>query len=97
MIGRCSWAEAQAAAKRSPQRGFMPPASALEILLPDLGGCFADIQRFACVPFDLRYRYHQARTDAFVFDRNDERRERAEDLLDEVLTVEAEARGAVPA
>lgn len=96
MVGRVSWAEAQAAAKRAPQRGFMPPASPLEILLPDLGGTFADIQRFACVPFSLRYRYHGARGKAFAYG-GDERREAAEDLLDEVLTVEAEARVAVPA
>ena len=85
MVGRCSWEEAQALAKCSPSRGFMPPATALEIALPDIGGTYADIQRFACVPLSLKLDYHRARGEAFAYGR-DECRERAEGLLDQVLT-----------
>lgn len=89
-VTRCTWEEAQRLAKRSPSRGFMPPASAIEIVLPDIGGTYADIQRFACVPWELRYAYHRARGEAFAYG-GDERRERAEDLLDAVLTAWADA------
>lgn len=83
-VARCTWEEAQKLAKRSPSRGFMPPASAIEIVLPDVAGTFADIERFAKVPFGLRYAYHAARGEAFAYG-GDERRERAERLLDRVL------------
>lgn len=85
---RVTWEEAKAMAKRSPSRGFMPPASAIEIVLPDIGGTYADIQRFACVPWKVRDAYRRARGEAFAYG-GDERREKAEDLLDAVLTAEA--------
>jgi len=90
MVTRCSWEEAQTLAKRSPSRGFMPPASAIEIVLPDIGGTYADIQRFACVPLPLKLDYHRARGEAFAYG-GDARREKAEDLLDQVLTAWADA------
>lgn len=92
MVGRCSWEEAQAMAKRSPSRGFMPPASAIEIVLPDIGGTYADIQRFAKVPLSLKLDYHRARGEAFAYG-GGERREAAERLLDRVLTVLASQSG----
>lgn len=92
MVTRCSWEEAKQLAKRAPSRGFMPPASAIEIVLPDISGTYADIQRFACVSRGLRFAYERARGEAFARG-GDERREKAEDLLDRILTAETKARG----
>lgn len=75
-------------AKEAPNRGFMPPASAIEIVLPDIGGSYASIQRFSPVSLRLRLDYERARSEAFAYG-GDERRERAEDLLDQVLTAAA--------
>lgn len=86
VVTRCSWEEAQAMAKHSPSRGFMPPASAIEIVLPDIGGTIDDIRSFAAVPWKLKDAYHRARGEAFAYG-GDERREAAERLLDRVFAI----------
>jgi hypothetical protein len=70
-------------AKKAPQRGYMPPASEIEISLPDIAGTYADIQRHRVVPFQLRMDYLTARSRAFAY--GEPHRQEAEDLLDEVL------------
>lgn len=90
MVRRVTWGEAQELARKSPPRGFMPPASAIEIVLPDIAGTFADIKRFADVPAQLKFDYHRARGEAFAYG-GDERREKAESLLDQVLEAKREA------
>jgi len=83
-VSRISWEDAQRLAKKAPQRGFMGSASAIEIVLPDIAGTFADIQYFRKVPHALKSEYHLARSRAFAYG-GDERREAAEALLDRVL------------
>jgi hypothetical protein len=77
-------AEAERLAKRAPQRGFMPPASAIEISLPDISASIAEIRRYSAVPWKLRDKYHQLRGTAFVYG-SDPHWQEAEDALDEVL------------
>lgn len=85
-----SRAEAAKLAKKAPQRGFMPPASEIEISLPDIAGTFADIKRYACVPYELRYDYNRKRGEAFAYGGED-RRQAAEDALDAVLEAKYDA------
>lgn len=86
-VARVTWEEAQKLARRAPNRGFMAPASAIEILLPDIGGTFADIRRFGRVDAALKFEYHRLRGECFAYGGEDRRRA-AERALDAVLDAE---------
>ena len=88
MITRCSWPEAQEMAKNAPTRGYLPPASAVEIVLPGISDTYTDINALRPVRRQLKMEYERARGEAFAYGR-DADRERAEDLLDRILSVRA--------
>lgn len=76
-------ADAERLAKRAPQRGYMPPASAVEISLPDIAGTYADICRYSVVDWETRAVYQQLRSKALAY--GDPHWREAEDALDRVL------------
>lgn len=78
------WEVAQQEAKKAPARGFMPPASAIEIALPDIAASIYLIRKYSPVPYELKAEYLRARGEAFAYG-GDERRTKAENLLDRVL------------
>lgn len=87
-------AEAEKMAKRAPQRGYMPPASAVEISLPDIGGTYADICRYSVVPYKLRAEYQLARSFALAY--GDPYWQEAEAALDVVLAARVAHDAAAP-
>lgn len=87
-------AEAERLAKKAPQRGFMPPASAKEISLPDIAGTFADIRRYSVVPWKVRDAYQQLRSHALAY--GDPYWREAEDALDAVMSAKQAHDAAAP-
>lgn len=84
MSNYIDWEVAQAEAKKAKPRGYMPPASAIEIALPDIAGSIYLIRKYSPVPYKLKDEYLCARSEAFAYG-GDERRIKAENLLDRVL------------